>query len=400
MADLSSNFAGIKSPNPFWLASSLATNSAHKIIKAFKAGWGGAVWKTIGNGPPTQNVSPRYGSISHGEQKMIGFYNIELISDRPLKTNLSEIKAVKKQFSDRALVVSIMGGTNKSSWKVLIDKVEKTGADGIELNLSCPHGMPEKGMGTAIGQIPEYVEKITHLCRRSTSLPIIVKLTPNVTDIRLLAKAAKKGGADGISLINTINSIIGVDLDTMVPIPSINGLSTHGGYSGPAIKPIALHMVSQIATDRELIHFPISGIGGISSWKDAAEFISLGASNVQVCTAVMHYGFRIIESLIEGLNNWMDKKNYKSLENFIGKAACNLTKWEKLDKSYRVKAKIDEKLCIHCGLCYTVCEDISHQAISMTNNNTYKIIENKCVGCSLCSHVCPVPNCISYNAII
>jgi len=186
MADLSSNFAGIKSPNPFWLASSLATNSAHKIIKAFKAGWGGAVWKTIGNGPPTQNVSPRYGSISHGEQKMIGFYNIELISDRPLKTNLSEIKAVKKQFSDRALVVSIMGGTNKSSWKVLIDKVEKTGADGIELNLSCPHGMPEKGMGTAIGQIPEYVEKITHLCRRSTSLPIIVKLTPNVTDIRLV----------------------------------------------------------------------------------------------------------------------------------------------------------------------------------------------------------------------
>lgn len=397
MADLSTNIAGIKSPNPFWLAPSPATNKAHNVLKAFKAGWGGAVWKTIGNDPAITNVSPRYGSISLGGQRMVGFNNIELISDRPLKINLSEITTVKREFPDRALLVSIMGRNDENSWKELVEKVEETGADGLELNFSCPHGMPEKGMGAAIGQVPEYVEKITRWCKTNTSLPILVKLTPNVTDIRITARAAKRGGADGLSLINTINSIIGVDLNTMTVIPSVKGLSTHGGYSGQAIKPIALYMVSQIATDPELKGFPICGIGGIASWKDAAEFISLGASIVQICTAVMHSGFNIIEGLIKGLTDWMYQKNYSSLSEFTGKAALKLTSWENLDNSYKVCAKIDESRCIHCGLCHVVCEDASHQAISVETRdigNIYKVIEDKCVGCSLCSHVCPIENCI------
>ncbi|MBT8218621.1 MAG: NAD-dependent dihydropyrimidine dehydrogenase subunit PreA, partial [Bacteroidia bacterium] len=286
MAKLTANLAGIKSPNPFWLASAPPTNSGYQIMKAFDAGWGGAVWKTLG--VPIINVSSRYGAVHYRDSRMMGFNNIELITDRPLTDNLKEIEEVKKYFPDHAVIASLMV-QSRAEWHQIIKDVENAGVDGIELNFGCPHGMCERGMGSAVGQEPEVLKTITTWAKEVAKVPVIVKLTPNITDITEPARAAAEGGADAISLINTVQSIVSVDLDTFVPQPAVDGKSTHGGYCGPAVKPIALNMVKSCAQDPG-VGIPISGIGGIETWKDAVEHMLLGASNVQVCTAVMHYG--------------------------------------------------------------------------------------------------------------
>lgn len=402
MADLSCNVGGIKSPNPFWLASAPPTDKAYNVIRAFKAGWGGVVWKTLGEDPPVVNVSSRYGAVELNGQRMMGFNNIELISDRPLEVNLQEIKQVKRDWPDRAMVVSLMVPCNEESWKKILKRVEETEADGVELNFGCPHGMSERGMGAAVGQVPEYVEMVTRWCKAGTRMPVLVKLTPNITDIRLSARAAKAGGADGVSLINTINSICSVDLDVLAPTPTVDGKGTHGGYCGPAVKPIALNMVSEIARDPKTMGLPISGIGGVSTWKDAAEFMVLGSHSVQVCTAVMHYGFHIVDDMIDGLNNWMDHKGYGNLKEVIGRAVPNVTDWQKLNMNYKVVAKINQDMCIKCGLCYIACEDTSHQAISAAkkgDTRNYEVIEKECVGCNLCALACPVTSCIAMEEV-
>src|SRR5689334_7603465 len=340
MADLRNNFVGIKSPNPFWLASAPPTDKKYNVERAFKAGWGGVVWKTLGEDPPIVNVSSRYGGVSLNGSRMMGFNNIELISDRPLEVNLQEIKETKGNWPDRALVVSLMVPCNEQSWKNILKRVEETNADGVELNFGCPHGMSERGMGSAVGQVPEYIEMVTRWCKANTRMPCLVKLTPNVGDIRQPARAAKRGGADGVSLINTINSITNVDLDVMAPMPTVGGKGTHGGYCGPAVKPIALHMVAEIARDPECRGMPISGIGGIATWRDAAEFMALGAGSVQVCTAAMHYGFKIVDDLVDGLGNWMDEKGYPDLPALIGRAVPNVTDWQYLDLNYKTIARI------------------------------------------------------------
>ena len=400
MADLSCNMAGIKSPNPFWLASAPPTDKKYNVVRAFKAGWGGAVWKTLGEDPPVVNVSSRYGAMEYNGQKMAGFNNIELISDRPLALNLQEIKETKIEWPDRALIVSLMVPCEEESWKNILKKVETTGADGIELNFGCPHGMSERGMGAAVGQVPDYVEMVTRWCKAHTRMPVLVKLTPNISDVRLPARAAQRGGADGISLINTINSITQVNLDQMAPEPVVDGKGTHGGYCGPAVKPIALNMVAEIARDPLTRGVPISGIGGISTWRDAAEFISLGSHSVQVCTAAMHYGFDIVSDMKDGLNNWMDSKGYARLSDFIGKAVPNVTDWQYLNLNFKTLAKINQDKCIQCGLCHKVCEDTSHQAIAATRVNGkrhYEVIDKECVGCNLCYYVCPEPGVITMN---
>ena len=250
MADLSSNFLGIRSPNPFWLASAPPTDKEYNVNRAFEAGWGGVVWKTLGEDPPIVNVNgPRYEALHSDARRVIGFNNIELITDRPLPVNLAEIKRVKRNWPDRAVVVSLMVPCDEASWKNILPMVEDTGCDGVELNFGCPHGMSERGMGSAVGQVPEYIEMVARWCKQFTQLPVIVKLTPNITDIRGPARAAKAGGADAVSLINTVNSIISVNLDTMVMNPSTDGRGSHGGYCGPAVKPIALNMVAEIARD-------------------------------------------------------------------------------------------------------------------------------------------------------
>jgi dihydropyrimidine dehydrogenase (NAD+) subunit PreA len=399
MADLRSNFVGIKSPNPFWLASAPPTDKEYNVVRAFKAGWGGVVWKTLGEeGPPVVNVNgPRYGAIHGPDRRLLGLNNIELITDRPLDVNLREIKKVKKDWPDRAVVVSLMVPCEEQPWKKILAEVEDTEADGVELNFGCPHGMSERGMGSAVGQVPEYIEMVARWCKQHTRMPVIVKLTPNITDIRRPARAALKGGADAVSLINTINSITSVDLDSFSPEPSIDGKGSHGGYCGPAVKPIALSMVSEIARDKETAGMPISAIGGITTWRDAAEFISMAAGTVQVCTAAMTYGFRIVEEMKSGLSRWMDEKGYRTIEDFRGRAVPNVTDWQFLNLNYIAKAHIDQDLCIKCGRCYAACEDTSHQAIMKEKNGKrhFEVMDNECVACNLCVEVCPVDNCIT-----
>ncbi len=423
MADLSINFAGIRSPNPFWLASAPPANTGDQVKRAFDVGWGGAVWKTLGN--PIVNVSSRFGGIDYGNTRMMGLNNIELITDRPLEVNLREMKEVKKAFPKHALIASLMVET-KEEWREIIQKVEDVGVDGLELNFGCPHGMCERGMGSAVGNEPKVLEEIARWAVSFAKTPVIVKLTPNIGDIVEPGEAALRSGAHGISLINTIKSLMGVDLDKMVPMPRVGGASTNGGYCGPAVKPIALHLLGQLSRHPYVGKMPISGIGGISNWRDAAEFIALGSTSVQVCTAVMHYGYRIVEDMIEGLSDFLDEKGYKSVTELIGKAVPAYQEWGDLDLSYRVIADIDPAKCIGCQLCYVACMDGAHQCIHIPGRSEAearaaghthipKVIPNRpvtapsgalgarvpfiddeeCIGCNLCALVCPVAGCIS-----
>ncbi|EGJ21638.1 dihydropyrimidine dehydrogenase subunit B [Cereibacter sphaeroides WS8N] len=401
MANLRSDFIGIKSPNPFWLASAPPTDKEYNVRRAFEAGWGGVVWKTLGSeGPPVVNVNgPRYGAIYGADRRLLGLNNIELITDRPLEVNLREIKSVKRDYPDRALVVSLMVPCDEESWKAILAHVEDTGADGVELNFGCPHGMAERGMGSAVGQVPEYIEMVTRWVKQHSRMPCIVKLTPNVTDIRKPAEAARRGGADAVSLINTINSITGVDIDSFAPMPTIDGKGTHGGYCGPAVKPIALNMVAEIARNPETHGLPISGIGGVTTWRDAVEFMLLGAGNVQVCTAAMTYGFRVVQEMISGLSDYMDAKGFASTADLVGRAVPNVTDWQYLNLNYVAKAQIDQDLCIKCGRCYAACEDTSHQAIAMSTDRTFTVKDEECVACNLCVDVCPVEDCITMRKL-
>ncbi len=442
--DLSVHFAGIASPNPFWLASAPPTNTGEQIMRAFDAGWGGAVWKTIGE--PVVNTSSRYSSVDWRGQRMMGFSNIELISDRSVEVNLSELAEVKKRYPGHALIASLMVESRREAWHEIVQRAEDAGADGLELNFGCPHGMNERGMGSAVGQVPEYSERITSWVKEKARTPVMVKLTPNVTDIRSVARAAKRGGADALSAINTINSITGIDLDTFVPNPNVDGLSSHGGYCGPAVKPIALNMVQQVISD-EQSSLPFSGIGGVAGWRDAAEFMLLGCGTVQVCTAVMHYGYRIVEDMIDGLQNWMSEKGFARIEDFRGLSLPHLREWKHLNLNYKIVARIHADKCIGCDLCHIACWDGAHQcihldrvsgpvdgpvelhpspqsmeatsrsAITVTHISRLdgplkpqgpyrtpmgripRVDETECVGCNLCSLVCPVEDCITMERV-
>jgi dihydropyrimidine dehydrogenase (NAD+) subunit PreA len=394
MANLESNLAGIKSPNPFWLASAPPTNSGYQVMRAFEAGWGGAVWKTLGT--PIVNVTSRFAALDYKQNKMIAMNNIELITDRPLEDNLREIAQCKNAFPDRAIVASLMEVCEQRAWHELVKRVQEVNVDGFELNFGCPHGMSERGMGAAVGQHPDLIAQVTHWVKEVARVPVIVKLTPNVTDIRFAARGAAQGGADAISLINTINSLIGIDLQTWNPIPHVDGKSSHGGYCGPAVKPIALNMVSECARDAQ-VRLPISGIGGVETWRDAVEFLLLGAGNVQVCTAVMHHGFRIVEDMIDGLSAYLDERGVSAVAGIVGGATDRITTWENLNLNYKIVARIDQDRCIHCNKCYIACEDAAHQCIDRivaNGSSTVVVDEEHCVGCNLCAMVCPVEDCI------
>lgn len=428
MADLSVDMCGIKSPNPFWLASAPPTNTGEQVMRAFDQGWGGAVWKTLG--VPITNVSSRFGGVDYAGTKIIGFNNIELITDRPLETNFKEIYEVKKRYPNHAVVVSLMV-ESKDEWREIIKRSEDAGADGLELNFGCPHGMCERGMGSSVGQEPTVLKRITEWAKEFATTPVLVKLTPNVGDILEPGVAAVEGGADGLSLINTVKSIIGVDLDRMALLPRVGAEGTNGGYCGPAVKPIALHMAAALARDPR-VTIPISGIGGISNWRDAAEFLALGSTTVQVCTAVMHYGYRIVTDMIDGLNQFLDDKGIASVNDFIGRAVPSFQEWSDLDLNYQVVAEIDATKCIGCQLCYVACLDGAHQCIHTHKGDCHawhgesdhgmaprfevlpptrhdaadgipahvpRIDAAECIGCNLCALVCPVPGCITMKEI-
>jgi dihydropyrimidine dehydrogenase (NAD+) subunit PreA len=332
---------------------------------------------------------------------------------------------VKKRYPKHALIASLMTET-KEDWRVLIKRCEDVGVDGLELNFGCPHGMCERGMGSSVGQEPKLITEITSWVKEYARTPVLVKLTPNTGDIVEAGLAAVAGGADGISLINTVKSIIGIDLDKMVPYPSVGNGSTNGGYCGPAVKPIALHLTAALAREKG-IKIPISGIGGVGNWRDAAEFLAIGATNVQVCTAVMHYGYRIVADMIEGLNEFLDSKGMKNTEELRGRAVPAYKDWGELDLGYKLIAKIDEKTCIGCQLCVTACHDGAHQCIFTGREEKQRpphahahgnakppspfrlgviagerlpwVDEEECVGCNLCQLVCPVSGCITMQEI-
>lgn len=394
MPDLSTICGGIQSPNPFWLASAPPANSGGQVQRAFDAGWGGAVWKTLGQ--PIQNVSSRFGATKVRGVAGVGFNNIELITDRSLEVNFREIYETKKKFPKNAVIVSLMVET-RDEWKEIIKRSIDTGADGLELNFGCPHGMCERGMGSAVGQEPRVNEEITSWATEFSSIPVLVKLTPNVADILPHGHAAKRGGAQGVSLINTIKSIIGVDIDRFAIEPRVGDRSTNGGYCGAAVKPIALHMLASLARDQSF-GLPISGIGGISNWRDAVEFLLLGASSLQVCTEVMLRGYRVVDDMIEGLEEYMRTHRFERIGDMVGKAIPSFSEWGNLDLNYETVAKIDAAKCIGCQLCVVACDDGAHQCIHPSANLDVRVPvvdESECVGCNLCQIVCPVPDCIS-----
>ena len=385
--DLSIDFLGVKCENPFFLSSSIVAGSYEMCAAAFEAGWAGAVYKTIGFLQP-EEVSPRFSTIETNSNKIIGLQNLEQISDKPLEENLLTFKRLKEKYPSKIIVASIMGQTDEE-WIKLASLCEEYKADIIECNFSCPH-MSGDGLGSDVGQNPELVKHYTECVRKGTSLPILAKMTPKISHMEIPAIAAIEGGADGIAAINTIKSIVGIDLETMSPYPLINGNSSVAGYSGKAVKPIALRFIYDMISNEKLKDVSLSGIGGIETWRDALEFILLGCGNIQVTTSVMEYGYGIVNEMILGLSNYMSENGYNSIEELKGKALKNIKSTEALDRQTVVYPIINKETCIGCGRCFVSCTDAGHQAIQFDDKTrTPKVLASKCVGCHLCKLVCP-----------
>ena len=385
---------GLHCVNPFFLSSSPVGNTAEMIARAFDAGWGGAVYKTLNLESDFEVIdpTPRLNALTHGDERFIGLQNMEQISERPLADNLEDIAWLKKHYPDRILVASIMGYSDEG-WIELATRSEAAGADMLELNVSCPQ-MACEGAGHKVGQSNDLLERYTRVVKDNVSIPVMVKLTPNVTDMLPSALACKRGRADALSTINTVRSITEVDLDTFAPKPTIQGRGSISGFSGTAVKPIALRFVAELAQSRE-VALPVSGIGGIETWRDAAMFLLLGATNVQVTTAVMRYGYRIVESMREGLEDYLETRGFQSITQLVGAGLEFIVEPAEHHQSVHIVAKVDPDKCIGCGLCHIACHDGANQAMGF-NAATRKaeVDEERCVGCLLCRHVCPVWDCV------
>jgi len=393
--DLSIEFLGVKCENPFFLSSSPVCSNYDMIAKAFDTGWAGVFYKTIGIFLPNE-CSPRFDITRKEGTPWTGFKNMEQISDKPLETNLEYIRRLKKDYPTKVLGVSIMGSTEEE-WRILAKKVTEAGADMLELNFSCPQ-MTSHAMGSDVGQNPDLVYKYTKAVKESTHLPVVAKMTPNIGNMYIPAKAAIEAGADAISAINTVKSITNIDLDNLTAMPVVNGKSSVSGYSGAAVKPIGLRFMHELKTHPDVKHIPLSGMGGIETWQDALEYILLGASNIQVTTSVMQYGYRIVEDMISGLKYYMEERNVDKLEDLVGRAINQIIPAEDLDRDFMIIPDIDYEKCVGCGRCYVSCYDAGHQAIELEADRK-PIINDNCVGCHLCINVCPVLDCMKPGEI-
>lgn len=385
--DLSIDFLGISCENPFFLSSSVVGSNYEMVARAFEEGWGGVVFKTVATWVPDE-TSPRFDVTRKETTNFVGLKNLEMNSDYDLKTNMEFMAKLKEKYPEKIVASSIMGEKDED-WALLAKLSEEAGVDFIECNFSCPQ-MILSTMGSDVGENPELVERFCQVVRQSTKLPFLAKLTPNVGHMEPAAIAAKAGGADGLATINTIKSLTGFDYDNLAPKPVVDGKSCVSGYSGKAVKPIALRFIHDLATCQEIAGMPISGMGGIETWKDALDFILLGCANIQVTTAVMQYGYSIIQDMISGLSHYMEEHNIATVRQLVGSGLKQVVKAEQLDRKSRVMLSIDEKRCIGCGRCYVSCMDGGHQAIAWNRaKRKPSILEDKCVGCHLCKLVCP-----------
>ncbi|MBQ6431121.1 MAG: NAD-dependent dihydropyrimidine dehydrogenase subunit PreA [Oscillospiraceae bacterium] len=381
------DICGAPLENPFLLSSSVVASNYDMCARAFEAGWAGICYKTICT-MDIHEASPRYSAIKGSDGSIVGFKNIEQLSDHSLVENMEIFRRLKEKYPTKFILASIMG-KNEAEWEELARACQEAGADAIELNFSCPN-MAEDGMGSDIGQVPELVERFTASARRGCTIPLLAKLTPNVTRMSDAAEAAKRGGADGFAAINTIKSITNVNPHTYVSAPAVHGMSAVGGYSGNAIKPIALRFVAEIAQNPETAGMHISGQGGVETWKDALEFILLGSSSIQVTTAVMQYGYRIVEDLKDGLNRYLAEKGFLNVREAVGLALDSVSpNTNVLERDTVIFPKFDREKCIGCGRCAISCSDGGHQAITMNEDRKPVLNGKKCVGCHLCLLVCP-----------
>ncbi len=393
---LAVDFCGKRLNNPFLLSSSPVSNSAEMVSRAFEAGWAGVAYKTVVTDRiPIAHPSPRMVGYACGDRPLAGLQNVEQTSDRGLGPNLLDMTWLKKRWPDRLLMASIMGFSN-AEWGELARACSDAGADMLELNFSCPH-MTVEGSGAKVGQVQELVQRYTETVRKVTRVPLVAKLTPNITDMSVPAMHAKSGGASAISAINTVRGLVGVDPESCVPTLDVFGKGAISGYSGPAVKPIGLRFIAELALDKQ-IGLPLSGIGGIETWIDALEYILVGATTVQVTTGVIHYGYRIVEDLIEGLSDYMVAKKVSSVADLVGKALPNVQETDAFDLTRQGIAHHDLDRCVGCGQCHVVCHDAGGQALAWdVEARRPRLDEHKCLSCMVCSFVCPVQGLITFR---
>ena len=384
---LKCDLCGIPLENPFLLSSSVVASTYDMCARAFEAGWAGICFKTICS-LDIHEASPRFSAVTGNDGSIIGFKNIEQLSDHSVTENMEVFRRLKEKYPNKFILASIMG-QNEAEWGELARLCEENGADAVELNFSCPN-MAEGGLGSDIGQVPELVERFTRSAKQACHIPVIAKLTPNVDSMSPAAEAAKRGGADGIAAINTIKSITGVNMHTFVAAPAVHGQSAVGGYSGNAVKPIALRFVAELGQNPRLKGMHISAMGGIETWQDALEFILLGGGSIQVTTAVMQYGYRIIDDLKAGLNLYLAEMGFRSVAEAVGLGLDTLSgTTDTLERDTVVFPQFVREYCIGCGRCKISCDDGGHQAIRLDENRHPVLNGKNCVGCHLCILVCP-----------
>ncbi len=396
--DLSIEMCGVTFPNPFMLSSSPVSNTAEMIGRAFDRGFGGVAYKTITHDrTKIIHPSPRMAGFDYGNKKLMGLQNVEQTTDRTLVDNFADISYLKKHWPDHPVIVSIMGFSEKE-WKELARMAEDAGADMLELNFSCPH-MTVEGSGMKVGQAMGLIEKFTQIVRDEVDIPILAKLTSNVTDITEPGLYSKKGGADGITAINTLSALTEIGLEDFVPTPNVAGKGAMSGFSGPSIKPIGLRCVTQLAQCGELA-LPLSGCGGIETWVDAVEYLLVGASTLQMTTGVIHYGHRIVDDLIEGLTDFMDEKGFNRVSDIVGKALPNIHPTDAFDLSVQGIAEYHLEKCVGCGQCYIVCQDAGGQGLGWDSGKRRPVPDDDdCLSCMICSFVCPVDGTITYKHV-
>ena len=383
--NLHTSCLGIDFENPFLLASAPPTALIESIDKAFEMGWGGAVLKTITpDDLEMTEASPRY-AVLYDKKRIVGFQNIELLSHQTIKYWCDGIKFLKQKYPHKVIIASIMSPVDKTAWQTLVKTLNNTPADAFELNFSCPHGMPEKGIGMAIGTDAQISAQITGWVKEVAQKPVFVKLSPNVTDIAGIGRAVEKAGADGLAAINTVQGFMGLDLSTFQPLLNVNGKTTYGGCSGTMVRPIGLRCVAQL---RQASQLPILGMGGISTWEDAVQYMAVGADAVQVCSEVMLNGYKIIGPMLKGLQTFLEEKGIQTVRELKNKAIPLFSAHKELPKTPLTYPKIKHEVCGRCGKCITICGESEHQALQLTDG--YITVDKKrCVGCGLCRFVCP-----------